>query len=155
MIYSLRKQHFQSGVWMRERWHTFWAHMFGEDVSSSVEESVHLALLPAVWLIVWYFYMWKTDTLLMCRACLALLWRSEAGPCADLLTPRAPYGHPRKKLLLFSTFFKHQTQSAEWSWWKMKKQNKIQQGKVTKYFSTGSLRCWCDFLPLDFTDSLL
>lgn len=105
MIYSLHKQYFQSGEWMRERWHTFWTHMFREDMRSSAGESVDLALLlPAVWLIVWYFYMWKTYTLLMCWACFALLWRWETAPCVDLLTPRSPYGHPngvKEKLLFF------------------------------------------------------
>lgn len=94
MIYSQHKQHFQSGVWMGERWHAFWTHMFGEDVRSSVEKSMGLASPPAVWLIVWYFYMWKTNTLLMCWACFALLWRWETEPCVELLTPRSPYGHP-------------------------------------------------------------
>lgn len=127
MIYSLHKQHFQSGVRMGERWHTFWTHVFREDVRSSVEESVDLAPPHAVWLIVWYFYMWKTYTLLMCWACFALLWRWETVPCVDLLTPRSPYGHPRKasSSFFFFTFFKCQTHSEVRSWWKIRQKNKI------------------------------
>lgn len=111
MIYSPHKQHFQSGVWMGERWHAFWTHMFREDVRSSAGESADSALLPAVWRIVWHFCMWETYALLMCQACFALLWWWEAAPCARLLMPRSPYGHPRQASF-FKTSFKNQAHSA-------------------------------------------